>query len=158
MGAFGPRQDFDLETGSAIPVFIRRAIEYPNRRPFTVLGTGEETRSYCFISDIVDALIVMVEEMECRRLIGPLNLGREDRVTIRELAEEVIRLSGKDIQIEWDSSVPTILWGQALNGSLARRTLGGWTPRVKLSEGLRRTYLHAEEHLTGSTVHEALSR
>jgi GDP-D-mannose 3',5'-epimerase len=148
VGAFGPRQDFDIATGSAIPVFIRRAIEYPNRKPFRVLGTGAETRSYCFISDVVDGLTQMVEETDRRRLVGPLNIGREDRVTILELAEEVIRLSGKDIEIEWDSSVPTVIWGQALDGSLARRTLG-WTPKVELKEGLRRTYLHAEEHLNG---------
>ena len=77
-GCLGPRQDFDLATGSPIPVLIRRALEYPNRKPFRVLGTGAETRSYCFISDIVDALILMVEEMDRRNPVGPINIGRED--------------------------------------------------------------------------------
>jgi GDP-D-mannose 3', 5'-epimerase len=150
IGAYGPRQDLDLATGSAIPVFLRRAIEYPKRKPFTVLGTGLETRSYCYISDVVDALMITVQKTQSHELVGPLNLGREDRVTIRELAEEVIRLSGKEIEITWDPSTPTVIWGQALEGSLARNILDGWTPRVELQEGLRRTYSYAENQLNSA--------
>ena len=70
----------------------------------------------------------------------------------------MISLSGKDFGSNGISSVPTVIWGQALEGSLARSTLGGWTPKVELKEGLRRTFLYAEEHLTGAAVTEGLAR
>ena len=57
IGAYGPNQDYDLQTGSAIPALIRRAIEYPRRSPFQVMSTGEERRSYCFVKDVVDGIM-----------------------------------------------------------------------------------------------------
>lgn len=77
IGAYGPNQDLELATGSAIPVFCRRAIEYPKRSPFVVLGTGDETRSFHFISDTVDALLLAVEKLTDHKVLGPFNLGAE---------------------------------------------------------------------------------
>ncbi|MGE4132289.1 MAG: NAD-dependent epimerase/dehydratase family protein, partial [Bdellovibrionales bacterium] len=57
VGAFGELQDISLETGSVIPVLCRRAIEYPGRKPFTHLGQGLETRSYCYVGDVVSGLM-----------------------------------------------------------------------------------------------------
>jgi nucleoside-diphosphate-sugar epimerase len=146
IGAFGPHQDVELETGSAIPVFTRRAIEYPRRQPFVVLGSGEETRSFCYVSDIVEGFLAAAAQLEHNQLVGPLNLGNEDRISIRDLALEIIRISGKDIQITWNSSHPTVIWGQALDCSKTTETLG-WKPVISLSEGLRRVYAHLEARL-----------
>lgn len=147
IGAYGPGQDLDLATGSAIPVFARRAVEYPERSPFSVLGTGEETRSYCYITDILDGFLIAVEKLEQTRVIGPLNLGSEDRVSIGRLAKEIVRISGKDIPIEFDRSHATVIWGQALDCSLAEKTLDGWKPKVSLAEGLQKVYRHVEKQL-----------
>lgn len=147
IGVYGPNQDLDLATGSAIPVFIRRAIEYPERQPFTVLGTGEETRSYCFIGDVLDAMLRCVEKLDGRQLLGPLNVGSEDRIRIGDLARMIIEISGKDITITYDSSHKTVIWGQALDCSKARQLLDGWEPKVTLREGLEVTFAHIEERL-----------
>jgi nucleoside-diphosphate-sugar epimerase len=150
IGVYGPRQDLDLATGSVIPVLIRRAIEYPERKPFVVLGTGEETRSFSYIDDIVDGLLRIVGALNRYPIVGPLNLGREDRVTIGDLAAEIVRISGKDIQIDLDRSHPTVIWGQALDCSRVRDLLDGWYPQVSLHDGLERTYAYIEAQLRGS--------
>jgi nucleoside-diphosphate-sugar epimerase len=147
IGAYGPNQDFDLATGSAIPVFIRRAIEYPRLSPFRVLGTGKETRSYCFVGDIVAGIMTSVERLADQACVGPFNLGAEGRVTIGELARTVVDISGKEITIEFDTSHPTLIWGQALDCSLASSLLGGWRPVVGLREGLQLCYREIEARL-----------
>lgn len=146
-GAYGPNQDFDLATGSAIPVFIRRAIEYPRLSPFRVLGTGKETRSYCFIGDIVAGIMRSTEQLADRPLVGPFNLGAEGRVSIAELARTIVDISGKEIAIEFDISHPTLIWGQAVDCSLASSLLRGWRPRVGLREGLEVCYREIERRL-----------
>jgi nucleoside-diphosphate-sugar epimerase len=151
IGVYGKHQDLDLETGSAIPVFIRRAIEYPQRQPFIVLGTGRETRSYCHVADVLDALLLSVEKLDEQALIGPLNIGNEERITIQQLAETIIRVSGKDIQIVNDPSWPTVVWGQALDCSRAREMLDGWQPRIGLEEGLGALYAHVQKQLAEIT-------
>ena len=151
IGAYGPRQDVDLATGSAIPVFIRRAIEYPERAPYSVLGTGRETRSYCYIDDIVEGLLRSVDAMDSHAMVGPFNLGTEDRIAIGDLVDTVIAISGKEITPEYDTSHPTAIWGQALDCGLARSLLGGWRPRVSLREGLERCYRDIETRLTADS-------
>src|SRR5215469_2315649 len=151
IGAYGPNQDFDLATGSAIPVFIRRAIEYPRLSPFRVLGTGNETRSYCFVGDIVAGIMTSIEQLSDQPCIGPFNLGAEGRISIGELARTIIEISGKEIAIEFDSGHPTLIWGQALDCSLASRLLQGWRPIVGLREGLELCYRDIERRLTAHT-------
>jgi nucleoside-diphosphate-sugar epimerase len=147
IGAYGPNQDFDLATGSAIPVLIRRAIEYPRLNPFRVLGTGKETRSYCFVGDIVAGIMMSTERLAERPSVGPFNLGAEGRVSIGELAQTIVDISGKEIAIAFDSSHPTLIWGQALNCSLASSLLRGWRPVVGLREGLELCYRDIERRL-----------
>jgi len=147
IGAYGPGQDFDINKGSAIPVFIRRAIEYPQRSPFVVLGTGKETRSFCYVDDVVDAILRSTAKTGEMPLVGPFNLGRDGRNTIGEIAETVIEVSGKDIPVTYDTSVETVIWGQALDCSFATRLLDGWEPKISLREGLARCYKDISERL-----------
>ena len=145
VGAFGPRTDIDLERGSVIPVFIRRAIEYPQRRPFIIKGSGKETRSFCYVSDVVAAFILAGEKLNSCRLVGPLNIGSEGRITINDLASEIIGLSGKAVEVE-HVAAPTAIWGQAVDCTRARQVLG-WYPQFSLREGLMRTFAYVEERL-----------
>lgn len=142
VGVYGPNQDCDLASASVIPAFIRRAVEHP-RLPFTVLGSGEETRSYCYVSDVVEAMLLSLERLEDRPLLGPLNVGTEERVRIGDLAREVIAVSGKQIEIEFETSQRTKIWGQAVDASKARELLA-WSPAVGLRQGLERTYAEIE--------------
>ncbi len=147
IGSYGPNQDLDLATGSAIPVFCRRAIEYPAGGPFVVLGTGAETRSFHFVTDTLDAMLLAVQKLPEMPQMPPFNLGNEGRVTIREIAETIIAISGKPIDIQWDTSHPTAIWGQAFECSLAAQLLSGWRPKVPLREGLEQCYRHIESRL-----------
>jgi nucleoside-diphosphate-sugar epimerase len=152
IGAYGPGQDFDLAKGSAIPVFIRRAIEYPKSARFTVLGTGDETRSYCYIDDIVEGILRSIYKAQNVDLVGPFNLGRNGRNTIREIAETVIEISGKKISISWDTSVETAIWGQALDCSYATKLLDGWEAKIALRDGLSRCYRDIEQRMAGKVA------
>jgi GDP-D-mannose 3',5'-epimerase len=138
IGAYGENQDIDLATGSVIPVFCRRALEYPAHGPFVVWGTGRETRSYCYVGDVVEGIRRMVAKGTAPGLVGPLNLGRDGRVTIGEIAETVVRLAGKEIAITYDPSRPTVVWGQACDCTRAAAELDGWRAPTTLEEGLGR--------------------
>jgi len=149
IGIYGPDQDYGLETGSAIPVFSHRAIKYP-KIPFVVWGTGKETRSYCFIDDAVDAIELMIDGMRDHKKVI-VNIGMESRNTITEIAEEIIGISGKDIEIEYDGSKKTKIWGQWCDCSLAEE-IYGWRAKVPLREGLKIVYDDVKNRLNGEEV------
>ena len=157
IGVYGPGQDIDLERGSIIPVLLRRAYEYPQRGPFQMKGTGRETRSYCYIDDVADAILKSVEALEGSPLIGPVNIGSEGRISILDLAREVVAVSGKEIEIQL---VPgeTAVWGQSVDCSRARSLLDGWRPRTSLRDGLRRSYEYVAARLQESLVQSSAGR
>ena len=79
--------------------------------------------------------------------VGPFNLGTCDLVSIAEIAETIIAISGKDIQISYDTSHPTKIWGQAPDITLAAKLLDGWKPEVSLREGLNICYHDVKSRL-----------
>ena len=137
VGAYGPGQDFGLDTGSAIPVFCHRAARYPELAPFRVLGSGRETRTYCYVDDVVDAIVTSVEMLEKVERVEPFNLGTDELTSIGEIAETIVAISDKPIEIQFETSHPTKIWGQAPAIALAAKVLEGWKPRTALQEGLR---------------------
>jgi dTDP-glucose 4,6-dehydratase len=126
---FGPRMR--MEDGRAVPTFVGQALRGD---PLTVHGDGGQTRSLCYVDDMIDGLMKLL----CSDLVGPVNLGGPGEVSIRELAEQVMRATGCHPGIvvaprpEDDPQVrrPDI--------TLARERLG-WEPTVPVAEGLRRT-------------------
>jgi len=138
IGIYGENQDFNLQTGSCIPVFTARAIKYPEV-PFTVWGTGKETRSYCFIDDAIRCTKMMVENMEELRQVGPYNVGKQERITIRDLAKLVIQIAEKDIPIEFDLTKETFIWGQWCDCTKIKEEIG-FEAKISLQEGLQRVY------------------
>jgi len=145
IGIYGPNQDFELESGSVIPVFSHRAIKYPEV-PFKVWGTGKETRSYCYIDDALDCIEKMIEAMDTKSLVGPYNVGKGDRCTIEEIAKNVIEISGKDIKIEWDTIKNTVIWGQWCDCSLVKKELG-WEAKTSLKDGLTIVYNNIKQRI-----------
>ena len=137
IGIFGPNQDYALETGSVIPVFTYRAIKYP-KIPFSVWGTGQETRSYCYIDDAIDCTKLMIEKMQVEQVVGPYNVGKQERIKIEDIAKKIIDISEKDIQIEFDETKETLIWGQWCDCSLATRELAGWEAKTTFEEGLQK--------------------
>jgi UDP-glucose 4-epimerase len=138
IGIYGPNQDYNLETGSVIPVFSHRAIKYPTI-PFNVWGTGEETRSYCYIDDALECINLMIEKNKDCRLVGPLNVGKEERVSISTIAKTIIDISNKNIDIEYDTSKKTLIWGQWCDCKKALAVLN-WSATTSLEKGLRIVY------------------
>jgi len=145
IGIYGPNQDFKLESGSVIPVFSHRAIKYPEV-PFSVWGTGKETRSYCFIEDALDCIEKMIEAMDTKQIVGPYNVGKGGRCTIEEIANTVVEISGKDINIEWDTTKNTVIWGQWCDCSLAKEELG-WEAKTSLRDGLEIVYNNIKQRI-----------
>ena len=138
IGIYGKNQDFKLDTGSVIPVFCNRAISHPNVE-FNVWGNGKETRSYCFIEDAIEGTKAMIEAMDSKNMVGPYNLGKQERVSIGEIAEKVIAISDKNIIINFDTSKETLIWGQWCDCSKIKNDLG-WEATTSLEEGLKVVY------------------
>ena len=127
---YGPRMH--EEDGRVVSNFINQALR---DQPLTVYGDGSQTRSLCYQSDLVDGLVRM---MATASDPGPINLGNPEEMTVREIADLVLELTGSSSPIEHrplPSDDPT---RRRPDISKARKVLG-WEPRVAASEGLRET-------------------
>lgn len=123
---YGPRMA--LNDGRVVPAFIDQAL---HGLPLSVFGDGSQTRSFCFVSDLVDGLLRLSESDERY----PVNLGNPDEMTILEFAEEIKARFGDDVKIEFKplpSDDPKL---RQPDIAKARKVLG-WEPRVNLHEGL----------------------
>jgi len=127
---YGPRMAVD--DGRVVSNFIVQALR---GEPLTVYGDGRQTRSFCYISDLIDGLVRM---MEGEGTIGPLNLGNPAEFTILELAELVLKLTKGRSKIERRPLPSDDPVRRCPDIGMARAKLG-WEPRVGLEEGLGRT-------------------
>jgi UDP-glucuronate decarboxylase len=118
--------------GRVVSNFIVQAIR---DEPITIYGNGEQTRSFCFVSDLVDGFIRFMGKAD---LTGPVNLGNPNEFTMLELAENVIRLTGSSSKLEFKALPQDDPLQRQPDISLATRELG-WAPNVQLEEGLRHT-------------------
>ena len=127
---YGPRMHpYD---GRVVSNFIRQALR---DEPITLFGTGEQTRSFCYRDDLVDAIIRM---MNTEGFIGPVNIGNPDEFTIRELADLVIQLTESRSELKYLPLPPDDPTRRRPDISLAREKLG-WNPTTPLEEGLKKT-------------------
>jgi len=127
---YGPRMS--LDDGRVVSNFIVQALR---GEPLTVYGDGSQTRSFCFVSDLVDGMLRM---MDCDGFAGPVNLGNPCETTIEELALHTIRLTGSKSRIERCPLPSDDPVRRRPDVSLAKERLG-WEPTVPLEEGLRQT-------------------
>ena len=141
--AYGPRENLDLDSAHVIPSFIRKAIEYPDRE-FEMFGDGSQERGFIYVTDLAEGMIRAIE----RKADGePINLGNgEEVVSIMELAELIVEISGKDIDIQHDMDAPEGTYKYAADTTKMEEALD-WTPEVSLTEGLAETYAWAAEEL-----------
>jgi dTDP-glucose 4,6-dehydratase len=117
--------------GRAIPTFLRQALE---GRPVTVFGDGSQTRSFCYVSDLIRGLMLLAESEEHL----PVNLGNPDEKTLLELADLIVRITGTSSEIVFEA-LP-IDDPQVRQPDITRaKQLLGWEPEVELEDGLRRT-------------------
>jgi nucleoside-diphosphate-sugar epimerase len=133
---YGAPCDFGPERSQVIPALIRRAIEYPAAGDFTVWGSGAQGRAFIHVDDVVEGLVRVLDRGLGQ---GVIQLGPDRCTTIREVAETVVNISGKNIDIRYDTTRPTGDLGRCADYAKARAVLE-WEPRVALADGLADLY------------------
>lgn len=141
---YGPRESLDPDSSHVIPSLCRKVVESPDGGSIVLFGDGSQQRGFIYVTDLVDGMLAALR----RKTDGePINLGNSTEVvTIEELAEHIVDISGKDLTIEHDRSKPTGTDRYACDMSRMRAKLD-WEPEVELREGLERTYRWVESEL-----------
>lgn len=142
--AYGPRENLDPDSSHVIPSLCRKAIEAEDGDAIELFGDGTQERGFIYVTDLVDG---MIETMETKSDGEPINLGNaKEVVSMNELAEQIIAISGKDLSIEHDLSMPTGTDKYAADMTKMKAELD-WEPSVTLEDGLERVYEWAEGEL-----------
>jgi len=128
---YGPRMHPD--DGRAVSNFVVQALR---GQPITVYGDGTQTRSFCYVDDMVDGLVLLMDSPD--DFLGPVNLGTPGEHTILELAHKVTAAAGSKSAIVFKPLPPDDPRQRDPDIALARERLG-WEPRTSLDEGLART-------------------
>ena len=135
---FGPRMQ--LDDGRAIPNFMRQAIR---GEPLTVFGDGGQTRSFCFVEDLVEGILRLLHS----DYVGPVNLGNPNEMTLLEMAQAILEVTESKSEIEFRPLPPDDPKVRRPDISLAQQVLDGWSPEVSVLDGLRRTADYFRETL-----------
>jgi len=136
---YGPRMA--VNDGRVVSNFIVQALR---NQPITIYGDGAQTRSFCYVSDLIEGVWLL---MNTEGLTGPVNIGNPNEFTIRELAEMVISLTGSRSEIVHRPLPQDDPVQRQPDISLAREKLG-WQPKVALKDGLTPTIEHFEKALS----------
>ena len=126
---YGPRMR--PHDGRAIPTFVRQALE---NKPLTVFGDGSQTRSFCYVDDLIRGLYALATSGEHL----PVNIGNPHEMTLLELAEAVVRVTGSKSEIVFEALPVDDPQVRQPDITRARQVLG-WEPEVELEEGIART-------------------
>ncbi len=149
---FGPRCDTDPKTSQVIPSLIRKVIENSSGK-LAVWGSGRQRRAFLYVDDAVETLVRIRERAMGA---GPVQMGLPESTGIGELAREIVEISGRGIEIEFDTSRPEGDFDRRPDLTKAGRVLG-FTPRVSLREGLARTYRWMNERRSPVSAEEAVA-
>lgn len=128
---YGPRMH--PNDGRVVSNFIMQALE---GKPITIYGDGSQSRSFCYVDDLIDCMVRFMEYDQ--KFPGPMNMGNPKEITIRQLAELVVDLTGSKSEIACKPVPEDDPRQRRPDISLAREKLG-WEPKVALVEGLRKT-------------------
>ena len=126
--------------GRAIPTFITQALA---GKDLTVFGNGNQTRSFCFISDLVDGILRLMES----NTNDPVNLGNPKEMTINEIAQEIVTMTGSRSQLIHQPLPIDDPKVRQPDITRAREILG-WTPEVSLHEGLSQTIEYVKQKIS----------
>jgi UDP-glucuronate decarboxylase len=139
--------------GRVVSNFIVQALR---GQELTIYGEGQQTRSFCYVSDLVDGIIRLMNT-EGKDIHLPVNLGNPGEFTMNQLADEVAKATGRDVRIK-HMPLPADDPKQRRPDITRAKTLLGWEPTVPLSEGLKRTAAYFERVINGGTEAAAVSR
>lgn len=127
---YGPRMR--LNDGRALPAFIGQALRGEN---ITVFGDGSQTRSFCYVSDLVEGIYRLL----LSDYTGPVNIGNPDEISLKEFAEEVLSLTGNTVKIVYEP-LPVDDPKQRKPDITKAKTILNWEPKINRAEGLKETY------------------
>ncbi len=136
---YGPRMHPD--DGRVVSNFIVQALK---GKPLTIYGDGSQTRSFCYVSDLVEGLVRLMDAP--KEVTGPVNLGNPREMTIRELAEQVIQMTGAKSPLQEKPLPGDDPTQRCPDIGLAKKQLG-WEPAVALEDGLEKTIQYFKETL-----------
>jgi GDP-L-fucose synthase len=134
---YGPRDNFDLASSHVIPALIRKALEAKARgdEEMVAWGDGSPTREFLYVEDAAQGIVTAAEKYNRSE---PVNLGSGNEISIRELTELIIRLTGFEGRLTWDTSKPNGQPRRGLDVSRAEAYFG-WRAQTPFEAGLRRT-------------------
>lgn len=132
---YGTPTDYEEGRSQVIPSLVRKAIETPEK-PFVVWGSGAQGRAFVHVEDVVEGVMLALDKGYGK---GVIQIGPDKCTSIREMAETIVRISSKEIDITYDTSKPEGDLGRCADYSKARRILG-WEPKVELRDGLTDLY------------------
>jgi dTDP-glucose 4,6-dehydratase len=127
---YGPRMR--LDDGRVLPAFVGQALR---GEPLTIFGDGSQTRSFCYVDDLIDGLVRL---MESDAGSAPVNLGNPEEITILDFAREILKLTGTTVPVEFRPLPQDDPLQRCPDITRAKKLLG-WQPRIGRSEGLKRT-------------------
>ena len=125
--------------GRVVSNFVVQAL---SNRDITVYGDGSQTRSFCYVDDLIEGLIRMMDGPD--DFVGPVNLGNPEEFSILELAEMTIKMTGSRSKIIFEALPQDDPLQRQPDIALAKERLG-WEPKIKLEEGLIRTIEHFKD-------------
>jgi GDP-L-fucose synthase len=134
---YGPRDNFNLQTSHVIPALIRKAIEAQERgeEKLVAWGDGSPTREFLYVEDAANGIVTAAEKYNGSE---PVNLGSGYEISIKDLTEMIIRLTGFEGKLVWDTEKPNGQPRRGLDVSRAKEYFG-WQAQVPFEEGMRRT-------------------
>lgn len=130
---YGPRDHFDPALSHVIPALIKRV--YDGENPVNVWGSGKQTRAFLYVEDMADGMTRAIEKYPKPEAI---NLGTDEEISIKELINKIIRVSGKKTKVTFDKTKPDGSPRRNSDNVLAKKKLG-FKAKISLDEGLRRT-------------------
>ncbi|MEK6933401.1 MAG: NAD-dependent epimerase/dehydratase family protein [Nanoarchaeota archaeon] len=132
---YGSHDKFDLEKSHVFGATMTKVLTAKDGK-IIVWGTGEEERDLLYVDDLVDAIVLALNKQESKFEL--LNIGLGKAAAIKDLVQKIIDASGKSLNIEYDTTKPTIKTSLALDCTKAK-TILGWQPKTSLEEGIRKT-------------------
>lgn len=134
---FGPRDNFNLETSHVIPALIRKAVEATERgdSELPAWGDGSPTREFLYVEDAADGIITAAEKYNGEQ---PVNLGSGFEISIKDLVKMIVRMTGFEGKLVWQTDKPNGQPRRGLDVTRAREYFG-WSAQVPFEEGMRRT-------------------
>ncbi|RLF34685.1 MAG: hypothetical protein DRM99_06100 [Thermoplasmata archaeon] len=133
---FGPYDKFDLERSHVFGATMTKVMTAKDGGKIVVWGTGEEERDLLYVSNLIDFVDLAIKKQKNKFEL--FNVGCGYSISIKDLVQKIIKYSGKKLEIEYDLSKPTIKTKLCLDTSKAKKLLG-WTPKISLDEGIKRT-------------------